>query len=77
MSSFVRSTSRLGFGHVIANTSFSDLPPKQRDDARKPAATRKELAGFHDAFGVANRSEAEAGTLHSLGAKREAPWSGR
>jgi len=69
LSALAGSTSRLGFGHLIANTSFSDLPPKYRDDARKTAATGKEMAGFLDEFGVANRSEAEAGTLRSLGGK--------
>ena len=69
LSSLVATTSRLGVGHLIADTSFSDLPPRYRDDARKTAATGKEMSGFLDEFGVANRSEAEAGTLRSLGAK--------
>ena len=71
------SMSRLEIGHLIASTEFSDLPPRYRDDARKTAATGEELAGFLDEFGGANRSEVEAGTLRSLRAKREAPWSGR
>ena len=54
---------------VLANTDFSTLPPKYRDDARATAATGKEMGGFLDEFGVANRSEAEAGTLRSLDAK--------
>ncbi len=68
-SSLIASTARLGVGHLIANADFSDLPPKYRDDARKTAATGKEMAGFLDEFVVANRSEAEAGSLRSLGAK--------
>jgi pimeloyl-ACP methyl ester carboxylesterase len=69
LSSLAGSMSRLGMGHLIASTEFSDLPPRYRDDARTTAATGKEMAGFLDEFGVANRSEAEAGTLRSLGAK--------
>ncbi len=61
LSSLVATTSRLGVGRLIADTSFSDLPPKYRDDARTTAATGKEMGGFLDEFGVANRSEAEAG----------------
>ena len=54
---------------MIADTDFSYLPPKFRDDARATAATGKEMGGFLDEFGVANRSEAEAGELRSLDAK--------
>ena len=67
--SLIATTARLGVGHLIANADFSDLPPKYRDDARKTAATGKEMSGFLDEFVVANRSEAEAGSLRSLGAK--------
>src|SRR6478735_8275238 len=69
VSALAGSTSRLGVGRLIADTSFSELPPKYRDDARTTAATGKEMAGFLDEFAVANRSEAEAGSLRSLGAK--------
>jgi pimeloyl-ACP methyl ester carboxylesterase len=69
LSSLVATTSRLGVGRLIAATGFSDLPPRYRDDARTTAATGKEMGGFLDEFGVANRSEAEAGELRSLGAK--------
>jgi pimeloyl-ACP methyl ester carboxylesterase len=68
-SSLAATTSRLGVGRLIADTSFSDLPPKYRDDARTTAATGKEMGGFVDEFGVANRSEAEAGALRTFGAK--------
>ncbi|MFG1626766.1 alpha/beta hydrolase [Kribbella sp. NPDC049227] len=69
LSSLVATTSRLGVGHVIAGTGFSELPPMYRDDARTTAATGKEMSGFLDEFGVANRSEAEAGELRSFDAK--------
>jgi len=69
VSSLAGSLSRLGVGHIIANADFSDLPPTYRDDARKTSATGKEMSGFIDEFGVANRSEAEAGSLRRLGAK--------
>jgi pimeloyl-ACP methyl ester carboxylesterase len=69
LSSMVATTSRLGVGHLIADTGFSELPPRYRDDARTTAATGKEMSGFLDEFGVANRSEAEAGELRSLDAK--------
>lgn len=68
-SSLIASVARLGVGHLIANADFSDPPPRYRDDARTTAATGKEMGGFLDEFGVANRSEAEAGALRSLGAK--------
>jgi pimeloyl-ACP methyl ester carboxylesterase len=69
LSSLVATTSRLGVGRFIADADFGYLPPRYRDDARNTAATGKEMGGFLDEFGVANRSEAEAGTLRSLGAK--------
>jgi pimeloyl-ACP methyl ester carboxylesterase len=69
LSSLVATTSRLGAGHLIADTGFSELPPTYRDDARHTAASGKEMSGFLDEFGVANRSEAEAGELRSLDAK--------
>ena len=69
VSSLVATTSQLGLGHLIAGTDFSSLPPRYRDDARATASTGKEMGGFLDEFGVANRSEAEAGELRSLDAK--------
>jgi hypothetical protein len=67
--SLFATTSRLGVGRFLADSEFSTLPPKYRDDARTTAATGMEMGGFLDEFGVANRSEAEAGRLRSLGAK--------
>ncbi|WP_405070919.1 alpha/beta hydrolase [Kribbella sp. NBC_01510] len=69
LSSLVAATSRLGLGRLLADTSFSELPPKYRDDARATAATAKEMSGVLDEYGVANRSVPEAGTLRSVGAK--------
>jgi pimeloyl-ACP methyl ester carboxylesterase len=69
LSALVATTSRLGVGRVIADNDFAYLPPRYRDDARTTAATGKEMGGFIDEFGVANRSEAEAGRLASLGGK--------
>jgi pimeloyl-ACP methyl ester carboxylesterase len=69
VSSLFATTSRLGLGRLLADTSFSDLPPKYRDDARATAATPKEMSGVLDEYGVANRSVAEAGRLRSLDAK--------
>jgi pimeloyl-ACP methyl ester carboxylesterase len=69
LSSLVATTSRLGVGRLIADTDFSYLPPEYRDDARATAATGKEMGGFLDEFLIANRSEAEAGTLRGFGAK--------
>jgi pimeloyl-ACP methyl ester carboxylesterase len=69
LTSLVATTSRLGIGRFIADNDFSYLPPKYRDDARATAATGKEMGGFLDEFGVANRSEAEAGALRSFEAK--------
>jgi pimeloyl-ACP methyl ester carboxylesterase len=67
--SLIATTSHVGLGWLIANSEFSTLPPKYRDDARATAATGKEMGGFLDEFGTANRSEAEAGTLRTLDAK--------
>ena len=69
LSSLFATTSRLGVGRLLAATSFSDLPPKYRDDARATAATGKEMGGVLDEYGVANRSVAEAGRLRSLDTK--------
>lgn len=69
VSSLFATTSRLGLGWVLANTSFSELPPTYRDDARTTASTAKEMGGVLDEYGVASRSAAEAGTLRSLGSK--------
>jgi pimeloyl-ACP methyl ester carboxylesterase len=68
-SSLIVTTSNVGLGWLLAKGQFSTLPPKYRDDARATAATGKEMGGFLDEFGVANRSEAEAGTLRTLNGK--------
>jgi pimeloyl-ACP methyl ester carboxylesterase len=67
--SLIATTSHVGLGWMLANSEFSTLPAKYRDDARSTAATGKEMGGFLDEFGTANRSEAEAATLHTLDAK--------
>src|SRR3954452_4189908 len=69
LSALVATTSRLGVGRVIADNDFAYLPAKYRDDARTTAATGKEMGGFIDEFGIANRSEAEAGQLREFAAK--------
>ena len=69
VSSLLATTSRLGVGRLLADTSFAELPPRYRDDARATAATAKEMSGVLDEYGVANRSVAEAGRLRSLDAK--------
>jgi pimeloyl-ACP methyl ester carboxylesterase len=69
VSSLFATTSRLGIGRLLANISYSDLPPEYRDDARATAATGKGMSGTLDEYGVANRSTAEAGRLRSLDAK--------
>ncbi len=69
VSSLVATTSRLGLGRLIADTSFSELPPKYRDDARATAVTAKVMSGVIEEYGVANRSVPEAGRLRSLDAK--------
>ena len=68
-SSLVSTTARLGLGRLIAATSFGGLPPRARDEARATAATAKEMSSFLDEFGVASRSESEAGRLTSLDGK--------
>jgi pimeloyl-ACP methyl ester carboxylesterase len=69
LSALVSTSSQLGVGRLIAQSSFSDLPPRSRDEARASAATAKEMASFIDEFAVANRSESEAGQLVDLDGK--------
>lgn len=69
LSSLVSTTARLGVGRLIAQFSFSELPPQSRDQARASAATGKEMASFVDEFAVASRSESEAGQLATLHGK--------
>ena len=69
LSALVSASSRVGLGRLIALSDFSELPPRARDEARAHAATAMEMASFIDEFGVANRSESEAGELRSLDGK--------
>ena len=69
LSALVATTSRLGLGRLLANTSFSDLPPRYRDDARVTSATAKEMSRVIDEYGVAGRSAPAAGRLRSFDAK--------
>lgn len=67
--SLIATTSRVGVGWLLVDASYSDLPPKCRDDARATAATGMGLGGVLDEYGVASRSAAEAGKLRSFDAK--------
>jgi pimeloyl-ACP methyl ester carboxylesterase len=69
VSSLLASTSRLGLGRVLADTSWSELPPQYRDDLLATAATGKEMSGVIEEYGLGGRSAAEAGSLRSLDAK--------
>jgi pimeloyl-ACP methyl ester carboxylesterase len=69
VSSLFATTSRLGVGRLISKISYSDLPPKYRNDVRKTAATAKEMSGVVDEYGVAARSAAEAGELRTFDAR--------
>jgi pimeloyl-ACP methyl ester carboxylesterase len=69
VTSLIATTSLLGVGWLVADAGFSDLPPKYRDDARATASTGMGVGGLLDEYGVASRSAAEAGKLHSLDAK--------
>jgi pimeloyl-ACP methyl ester carboxylesterase len=68
-SSLVATTSWLGAARLLAATSFSELPPRYRNDYRATAATGTEMAGVLAEYLVAGRSAAAAGTLRSLDAK--------
>jgi pimeloyl-ACP methyl ester carboxylesterase len=68
-SSLVATTSWLGAARLLAATSFSELPPRYRDDYRATAATGTEMAGVLAEYLVAGGSAAAAGTLRSLDAK--------
>ena len=69
VSSLLAATSRLGLGRVLADTSWSELPPQYRDDLRATAATAREMSGVIEEYGVGGRSASEAGGLRSLDAK--------
>jgi pimeloyl-ACP methyl ester carboxylesterase len=69
VTSLIATTSQVGVGWLLADASYSDLPPKYRNDARATAATGMGVGGFLDEYGVANRSAAEAGKLRSFDAK--------
>lgn len=68
-SSLVSTTARVGVGRLIAAAGFSGLPAEARDEARFHAASAEEMSSFLDEFGVANRSESEAGQLTGLDGK--------
>jgi pimeloyl-ACP methyl ester carboxylesterase len=67
LSVLASTTARLGVGRLVAATSFADLPPASRDEARSSAATAEEMSSFIDEYAVANRSAREAGALDDLG----------
>ena len=66
VSALVSASARFGVGRLIANTSYAELPPGSRDEARASAATAMEMASFLDEFAVANRSASQAGELSTL-----------
>jgi pimeloyl-ACP methyl ester carboxylesterase len=68
-SSLVATTSWLGAARLLAATSFSELPPRYRNDYRATAATGTEMAGVLAEYLVAGSSAGAAGTLRSLDAK--------
>jgi pimeloyl-ACP methyl ester carboxylesterase len=69
VTSLIATTSRVGVGWLLADASYSELPPKYRDDARATAATGMGVGGLLDEYGIASRSAAEAGELRSFDAK--------
>jgi pimeloyl-ACP methyl ester carboxylesterase len=62
-------STRLGVGHLIAGTSFGDLPPRARDVARASAATAEYVESTVDEYVVGGRSASEAGRLDDLGVR--------
>lgn len=69
LSSLVSTSAQVGVGRLIAQLSFSELPPQSRDEARASAATAMEMGSFIDEFAVANRSQSQAGELATLDEK--------
>ena len=70
LSSLVATTSRLGVGRLHRRHRVSRTYRRSTGTMRgPPPPPAKEMGGFLDEFGVANRSEAEAGALRSLDAK--------
>ena len=68
-SAVVSSTARLGVGRLVGQSSYSNLPPRARDEARASSATANFMGSFIDEFGSANRSTREAGELTHLDGK--------
>ncbi|RYU09536.1 alpha/beta hydrolase [Nocardioides iriomotensis] len=60
-------TTRVGVGHLLAQTSYADLPPGSRDVARASASTADHVAGTVEEYAVGSRSTSQAGRLDDLG----------
>jgi len=66
----ISSVAHFGVGRLIAQSSYSTLPPRARDEARANASTARNLASFLKEFLVeTNTSMQQASTLTSLHGK--------
>jgi pimeloyl-ACP methyl ester carboxylesterase len=68
-SALLPSLSRAGFGRLVLDTGFATLPPDARDQARKFAATPRELRANNAEFAELRTVFDQAQALTSLGGK--------
>jgi pimeloyl-ACP methyl ester carboxylesterase len=70
VSAMVSAVAHLGVGRLIAQSSYSSLPPRSRAEARANASTARNLASFLKEFlAEANTSMQEASSLTTLNGK--------
>jgi pimeloyl-ACP methyl ester carboxylesterase len=62
-------STRLGVGHLVARTSYADLPPGAREVARASTATADHVGSTVDEYAVGARSTSQAGRLRDLDAR--------
>jgi pimeloyl-ACP methyl ester carboxylesterase len=61
-------STRIGVGHLVAQTSYAELPASSREVAHASAATADHVGSVVDEYAAASRSTSEAGQLTDLGA---------
>ena len=69
VSALISTIAHFGVGRLIAQTSYSSLPPRAQAEARANASTAPDLASFIDEFVQANAAIHQASSLTSLEGK--------
>jgi hypothetical protein len=65
----VPAVAHFGLGRLLAQSSYDNLPPRSRDEARANASTARNLGSFIEEFLQGNASMQQASRLTDLGAK--------